>query len=281
MSTTMSPSVRDGEARGLLRLLGRSVQTKILAPVFLLAVVAVGTGVYALLSLQATQTDVANVARAQTEVSQPLQFVHQNQLKARMIIAQLAATADDEVEAEWLAKQRENDAEVDAGIAQFDATAFASDPDWLAFKETFAEWRQVRDQQIVPIAQSDDQQAYQEILGTVSQPLIDSFVANLDGLNATIAAHQQGVADGAADRVARAVVILAVVLVAGLVVALVVAVLTARGVRRSATAVQRSLEAMAGGDFTVPADVRTHDELGATARSLGVAQASVRNTLAD
>ena len=67
------------------------VRAKILAPVALLAVMAIGSGGYAALSMVQIAGDTAQVQQVQLGVLAPLATVHEDQLKARMIVAQLGA----------------------------------------------------------------------------------------------------------------------------------------------------------------------------------------------
>ena len=47
---------------------------------------------------------------------------------------------------------------------------------WPGFVESYQKWVELRDEQVVPAALSDDADAYSSILDTVSQPAIDDFV---------------------------------------------------------------------------------------------------------
>ncbi|WP_149204041.1 methyl-accepting chemotaxis protein [Actinotalea subterranea] len=85
-------------------------------------------------------------------------------------------------------------------------------------------------------------------------------------------------ADAAA---ARARVLLGATAAVATIVVVLAALATARSVLRGVGAVDRSLRALAEGDLTVRADVRSHDEIGAMAVSLATAQDNLRALVAD
>ncbi|WP_019136087.1 MCP four helix bundle domain-containing protein, partial [Cellulomonas massiliensis] len=256
------------------------VQAKILTVFVLLGAVALGSGVYAVVALNQSKSDLQMVAMIQSTISDVRSHVHQNQLKGRMIIAQIAASADAEDKAAWTQKLADNDAELNADIEAYTKTEAAESETWQHFLTSYAAFLTIRDEQLVPTAQGDDLAAYGEVRDEIAQPAIDAYVADLDAVAEEITAYVAGVADTAGDRTARAVVILVASLLVALAVALTLGVVIARRIRQSVVQVQRSLDAMAEGDFTVGADVRSLDELGRMAQSLNLAQVSVRGTLA-
>jgi len=257
-----------------------SVQTKILAAIGLLAVVALAAGVYAVTSLSRAAADTRTLAMIQDDISAQVQLVHQDQLKARMIVAQLGAVQTGELTDAWLQQQEENDAELAAAIERYNAGAGATSPNWQAFVEHYTTWKQIRDEQLLPAVLADDTAAYGALLDEVSQPAVDAFVADLDALSAEITAYVDGVAESASSTASRAGTVLGVSLALALVVVVALGVGIARSIRNAVTRVHRSLDAMAAGDFTVAAEVDSRDEVGRMARALGKAQTAVRGTLA-
>jgi len=256
------------------------VQAKILTVFVLLGAVALGSGAYAVVALNDSKADLQTVALIQSTISDVRSHVHQNQLKGRMIIAQIAASADAEDKAAWTQKLADNDTELNADIEAYSKTEAAVSETWQHFLTSYAAFLKVRDEQLVPAAQGTDLAAYGEVRDEIAQPAIDEYVADLDAVAEEITAYVAGVADTAKDRTARAVVILVASLVVALAVALTLGVVIARRIRQSVVQVQRSLDAMAEGDFTVAAEVHTQDELGRMAQSLNLAQVSIRGTLA-
>jgi methyl-accepting chemotaxis protein len=257
----------------------RSVQTKILTVFALLGVVAVGSGIFAISSLNKSKTDLQTLSTIQKTISDVRNLAHQDQLKARMIVAQIAASADQAGRDEWAAKLAENDTELNGAIASYDTTeAAAMSPSWKAFHEHYAAWLQVRDNELVPAAMSGDRVTYTKVREESGQPAIDAYVADLDTVATEITAYVSSVADSATDRTARASTLLMVALTLALVVSLALGYVVARNIKRAVARVQASLEAMSAGDFTVAAEAASGDELGRMADALNTAQASVRDT---
>jgi methyl-accepting chemotaxis protein len=282
MSTTTyrAPLAPTTSRRGPVTWFGdRPVATRILSAIGLLAVVSAGTGALAVSALQGLAHDTAQLSETQREVVTNRGTVHQGQLKARMIVAQIAAVQSPELEQVWLDKQASNDEEVEAAAEAFEAAGGGEvAPEWAAFRESYAQWLEVRDAQMVPAAQADDG-SYDGLLDSVSQPLIDVFVDHLDVVEQDVTAHMDGIAHDAAAQASSAERTLILTLSVALLLAVGIGWAVARGIRRSVTAVRTSLEAMATGDLTVPAGVTGRDELGAMAQALTSAQESLRETL--
>ncbi len=258
----------------------RSVRTRILSAIGLLAAVSVGAGAFATTSLQQAADDTAHLAEMQRDVVATRGLVHQGQLKARLIVAQLAAVHSPVHTEEWLEKQRENDAELADAAAAFEAAGGpAAAPSWTLFQDAYAEWVDVRDQQLLPAALTGDEAAYDAVLDDVSQPLIDTYVGHLDAVETEVNGRADEIAAAAAEQARSAERTLLVALAVALVLVIGLGYSIAQGIRRSVTAVRTSLEAMARGDLTVAADVDSRDEVGAMAQALQAAQTSLRDTL--
>ncbi len=280
MSTThASPSTVADQRRpgGWFR--NKSVRTKILTAILLLAAVAIGSGVYAVTALRSASTDTQTLAVIQSDIVGTRVQVQLGQAEARLVVAQLAAADDPALEQTWLAKQQANDAAMTAAMDAYSASEAAVDPNWQAFVTDYAAWLTVRDEQLVPAATADDMESYTQVLDTVSQPLVDTFLADLDGIVTGTVAYTDGLADTSSAAADRAGLILTIALVVALVVTLALGFAIANGVVAGVQRVRSSLNAMAAGDFTVRAPVTSDDELGRMAHALNKAQDSVRSAL--
>ncbi|MBT0993051.1 methyl-accepting chemotaxis protein [Cellulomonas sp. DKR-3] len=275
MSTTSGPQPRRGTWFA-----NRGIQTKILTVFALLGVVAIASGAYAVTALNTSKADLQTLSSVQANVADVRSLVHQNQLKARMIVANIAASADQAGKDDWTAKLAENDAELNGQIDAYNAVPeAAASASWQAFLADYAAFLAVRDEQLVPAAQAGDLEAYQSVRDEIAQPLISTYADDLDATAEEITAYVATVADAAGDRARGAVTVLTVSLSVALLAAFALGFVVTRGIRRSVTDVQGALEAMAEGDFTRPVAVRSQDELGRMALALGSAQESVRSTL--
>ncbi|WP_258724191.1 methyl-accepting chemotaxis protein [Cellulomonas sp. NS3] len=268
-----------GRAHGVLAVVrDRSVRTKILTSILLLAAVAAVSGGAAVVTMQGITARTAELARLQETLVASRAEVQKSVTTARLIVAQLAAFEKEQLQDEWLARQKENDAALQAAIADLDAVGGGGET-WENFKIAYAQWIKVRDVQLVPAALENDTPYYSSLVQNVSQPLIDRLEATLEALDQDTTTYFTSVAAEAEQQSRRAVAALVLTLGTALVVVVTLGYQTAMSIRRAAREVQASLEAMAGGDFTVPAPVRSRDELGRMAEALGVAQAAVRETL--
>ncbi|RZU33725.1 methyl-accepting chemotaxis protein [Blastococcus saxobsidens] len=133
--------------------------------------------------------------------------------------------------------------------------------------------------QLYPVAATGDRAAAQEV---VSGPLADTGRALSDAFGAEQA--RQGVdakADAAAGQelASTARVTLWTALAIGIGAAALVGVLVVRQIVATVRSVQKSVDALAAGDLTVTPDVRSGDELGRMAASLGAAQENLRTVL--
>jgi methyl-accepting chemotaxis protein len=95
-------------------------------------------------------------------------------------------------------------------------------------------------------------------------------------VDARVAERSASVADDADG----AQVLVVVLLIAGVVVGVALGVIVVRRISRNAAQVKASLDALAEGDLTHVAVVRSRDEMGEMAASLAVAQGALRETMA-
>jgi methyl-accepting chemotaxis protein len=256
-----------------------SLRTKILAPVALLAALACGGGGYAALSMLQIAESTAEVHQLQVDVLRPLATVHEDQLKARMIAAQLGAVTTGEQNT-WFGEQRGNDAELDAAIALVDAGAMGGSAAWQEFREAFATWRQARDTQLVPAAMTGNTTSYTLVLTDVTEPLKDTFVDALDRMSDETDAYVSQVAADARATAWRTTAICAVLVGLAVAAGSWFAWRNASRVLRDVQRVRRSVEGLAAGDLTIAPDVSTDDEIGQMAGALATAQVSLRETIA-
>ena len=285
LSGTVAPATSATRRHGLGAFAAdRSIRSKILAVIAVLAVVALGIGALAVTQLNRVAASAEGLASLQSGLSADVSLVHQGQLKARMIVAQLGAVELTSAQNDWMNKQTANDTEVNDAISRVQAVMAATPKDeqsasWAAFTPDYEAWIKVRDAQLVPAATSRVPGAYESLLATVSQPLIDAFVGDLDTFEKELQGYATSVAAEAAATSGSAIRLLVGCLAGGLVLVVGLGFVMANSMRRSVTRVQSALEAMARGDLTVRADVHSADEIGRMAASLTTAQDALRATL--
>jgi methyl-accepting chemotaxis protein len=256
------------------------VQTKILALLGLMAVVAAGSGAFAYVSLNRASQDVKQLAWIQTDVSSLRDEIDAGQLYARLAVTQLAAIDNKALEQEWVNKQAKNDESMSANMAAYGKLDVAKQSkSWKAFVEDYESWLSIRDRSLVPPALDDDTTAYNVNVKTLSQPAVDLFTADIDNVQEETNASVAEVANAATTRATQAGLILAGSIVAALAISLFLGFKMSAGIRNSVWAVCRALNAMAIGDFTMTVPSTSRDEMGQMADALAKAQRGVRSTL--
>ena len=255
-----------------------SVQTQILVVVMLLGVVSLCAGWMAMANLRFAGQDLDRILEIQRAAELPDAIDH-GQVTARWILAQTAAVEDPGLERELLALQEKNDAHVQGAIEEFGASELARVDAWPAFVEGYTAWLDARDTQIAPAALAADTERYERASQQVGAPLVAEFEADLTAVREAAGKEMTSIAATSQARTAQARLVLITSVAVAVVVALALGFVVARRLRSAVLKVRVAISAMARGDFTVAADVASGDEVGQTARSLAVAQQSVRGTL--
>ena len=270
-SDTTTTPVASGRRRSI------AFRLRLLAAVGVIGILVVGALAVVLMDRLAAAT--GSVASANSMVVQPLNMLHQNQIKGRMIIAQVAAAGTPEAKQEWVTKLGANDAEIDASIAQLEAALAGQMPSWATFREDYQKFLDVRDARMMPVALEGTAEEYTAYLTKSLQPMIDDYVAQLDALAAETTGWVDSIAQDAESDAQRSTNIVIVMIVTALVFLGVLALRILRSVRRSIAGLRAAIAAMADGDLTVAADETTRDELGETAALLNVARGSLAEIL--
>ena len=272
-----------GTRRGTGWFVNRGVRTKILLLLALVVAVVAGTGTFASVRMNDLAAGTASVEDVSANVIGPISVVHQEEIKARMLIA-LAAAGVTETAAD---QQKHLDA-IAATDADLQAAADAFEtglggvvvPGWAEFEDAWAQWQQIRDEQLVPAAFANEDAQFERITEGEAQTAIDAMIAGLEATEQSAADYLVTVADAAESEAHAGSQILLWVLSAGVLLVGAVGLMIAGIIRRQVNEVQRAVEAMADGDLTVTPQVDSTDELGQMARSLSRAQENLRSTIA-
>ncbi len=258
----------------------RGVRTKILFTVGLLAAVGIASTSLAVSELSHAGTDIKTLATVQKTVLAPLALIHQDELKARSLIAQTAAAPTQQAKQTYIQQIAATDAELDGAIAQVDV-AMTGQPVWEPFKQIWAQFKHLRDTVLLPLAKAGDLTAYQAAYDKQVAPVVSKMADLMDQTDAGGSAYLIGQAAADAHKYSNSSVLVLLVFAIGLLVAVALSLLVARGIRRPLRAVQTSLEAMADRDLTVPTNIVSRDEVGKMAAALETAQHNVRDVIAN
>jgi methyl-accepting chemotaxis protein len=259
----------------------RSIRTKLLASVTLLSVVAVTSGVVAARGLDKAGSDIKDLAQVQIDVGMPINLIHQDELKARMLVPYLPlATADKK--ADWLQKIKDNDAEIAGAVAKVDPvlSTGAGAAFWPAFKSAWASFVKVRDEVLIPLGMKSDYAGYSKAYDSQMAPVVSKLADSMDAADAAGGAYFTGTAKTSADAAHGEIVTLFLVLGIGLALAIALSLYIASTLRKRLNSVQVALEAMARRDLTAPVGVDTTDEVGRMAKALQTAQQNFREVIA-
>ncbi|WP_194522090.1 methyl-accepting chemotaxis protein [Cellulosimicrobium sp. JZ28] len=257
-----------------------SVRTKILTALGVLAVVLVLVVGFALQSLRSTSDDTASVASVASSLLRSNAEVDHGAQEAWRLTYQYDIVQG-EAREQTVEQMAATDALVEEQIGVIDAVLAADgvdEPNWNAFKASWAEWLAFRDATLMPAVEA---KAVTPEIQAANDEIIESYRTSLAASGDAVYAYLDTVADDAAAKATRAFLLMIVVAAVGLLIAVVVGVRVANGIRRSAGTVQHALGALASGDLTVRAQVEARDELGQMAAALTSAQENLRGIIAE
>jgi methyl-accepting chemotaxis protein len=264
----------------------RGVNTKGLAVAVVAAAVALGVGGLSVNRMAELNADLESVNSQQMESLERLGEIRHGIGEAYrgMFLFELGRTVrDPRLSARAKGATADADAAIDEAVAGY-RTVAAGSPEraeaLTGFTEARQEYRNLRDAAIFgvtpPAGVTVPPPAELENAFTMAERDMNTALAALQELEHAEAAAIA--AEAASEyRAARTQIILALVL--GLLLAAGAAAWVTRVTRRQLHAVETALEALAEGDLTRVAEVRTRDELGRMAAAVNRAGAAIRQTV--
>jgi methyl-accepting chemotaxis protein len=277
-STTHESSLRSGNVLSR-RFADLKVGTKIFAAVAAVAIVAVGIGILSIVRLDFVQERASVISDSNMVSLRTLGDVRASTLQSRVDLNNHALSPDADVMASYEKDIREDDVQLDADVAAY----LQSDPAGQAQVEEFvavwADYRQVRDEELLPASRANDETTFQQVRNETAAPLADAALDLLAGAQEAEQADATQNKQAAADTVADARQAILVFLTLGLLVGLALASYVARLITKPLRTVSEVLAAVAEGDLTRTAGVDSRDEVGAMARALDVATENMRQAL--
>jgi len=289
MSTlTMSPpqvAVAAPSVSGRFAVVGRwfanrGVRTKMLFAVGLLAAVAIVSTIVAANALSKAGSDITALAATQNNIAEPVQAIHQEELKARLEIDAVAATPSAAGKAAWIKDMSDSDNIINGAITKVDSTMSVY-PFWSDFKKAWAGFTDVRDNTLLPLAKANDLTAFEKAYNDKAAPVVSAMADSMDAADAAGVQYFATTAKASKNHASGSVVTVFLVLGIGLLVAVALSLYIARMIRRPLHRVKASLEAMANRDLTVAVDVHSTDEVGQMAQALELAQANFRDVISN
>ena len=251
------------------------VGTKVLIAVGSLAVVAGSVGAISINGLSSVDA-AANAVYEQGAVPVGLiGEIRQDTLRTRLATVNHAVSSSPAAMATYEAAIQEEDAKLDATVEEY--RPYASEPEHLEeFLAAWASYRQVRDDELLPLSRANDLMGFEAVRDAESKPFTDAATQALSALQEADLAHAEAEAAAAHDTYVTARTTVLALLVAGLVVGLGLALYVSRLITRPLGRVNEVLGAVADGDLTRTAQVDSRDEVGVMAANVNRAAESMR-----
>jgi methyl-accepting chemotaxis protein len=191
-----------------------------------------------------------------------------------------AEAADDSVRAQLLESSAWTDRDVAAQIDAISQYPQSGTRQWTDFVDRWDAWVAYRDATLLPLVEAGDLAGLRTALAADASADPDWAGRALALAQGQVDAQVDEILAASRAEVDRTILALVVAFVVGAGLSGLLAVLVIRRITRAVRSVQGSLEAMAEGDLTVPAEVPWRDETGRMAEALAQAQESLRTTLA-
>ncbi len=260
--------------------IGGSIQTRLLALVGVVALIAGAVGVSTVVSMREMAARTAALAALQRDLAAGVAQIRVDLATSEGIVAQIAATQSDTQQGPWLTRLATMDGVVADEIAAAEVAGAAGLDGWSDFLQAHDAWLAVRDSDLLPAARANDMTTYGVILGSAAEPQTRAYTQAIGRALDDVTTRMEAAATAAAERSAAALRLVLGLIVVGVGVLAVFGLGTARSIRRSVAKVNVALDAMAAGDLTVDTHVTGHDEIGRMAAALASAQQSLRAAFA-
>ncbi|HEX2903932.1 MAG TPA: methyl-accepting chemotaxis protein [Jatrophihabitans sp.] len=237
-------------------------------------------------SMDSIASSSATIKAAMDGVGTPLEIVHQDELKARMLLQAVgAAQTPDQVKL-YQDQIAPTDAELNSAAATVTAvlkSVNAPMGDWNNFQSSWGQWIALRDNTLLPLAENStvpgNAVKFAELVSTTAQSLESKVADALDAEKAGVDAYIATTAKQAQSAKSHGVAVLWISLVVVLLIGVALARWISSLIVKPVKSVGHSLDALARGDLSVRPDVESRDEIGAMANSLVAAMKNLRDML--
>ena len=253
---------------------------KLLAGFLLMCVLVVTTGMLGLSKLGGTQE---RMDALYTDVLVPvgdLGRVDAGLEQSEALVLDLALAPTAQRKAENAVQVREVDTELDEAFARYTATDMTGrEKARDGFAAALASWREVRDEQLVPLADGKRTPQFSQVRETAGEPLFDEAMTNLDALKSIEAEAGATLLEDSHAAYASARTLTFAVLAASVLLGVALAIGIGRLVARPLQRAVVVLEGLAAGRLDQRLAVDTRDEAGAMATALNRAMDSLASAM--
>jgi methyl-accepting chemotaxis protein len=264
----------------------RSVRVKVLMPVLLAAAGIAAVALSGLVQLgvagDQTRAMYAHTARPLFDLVTLRDMQGDSRVEVRDVIIRAPGKAQNDV----IDQMHRTDADADEAIAAYVADHGTLDAHRAALIEQaragLAEWRQVRDRQLLPLVRGGDAAGGAKLLadGGALDTVNSAFGDALDTLQDSEATSGERTEAEVAARQSRQRNLITVASLGVILLAVAVGLLVARAVVRPLHRVRDVLTGLASGDLTGDPGVTSRDEVGQMAAALVTANTALRRTVA-
>jgi methyl-accepting chemotaxis protein len=209
-----------------------------------------------------------------------LSDVQRAALDIRTTVLEGMLSTAQETRFQFINELQRDDKAFDRALARYTAFDMAGrEANTKLLTQSMAEYRKIRDLQLVPAVQAGDLETFSTIRDMQAAPAFDKIIVALENLVQieTISAAEQNTASHAAYGNARRDALN--FLVVGVCAAILLGLLIARTVVRTVRKVGTVIAALRNGDLTTSAGVTGRDELGQMASALDHASGRLRETV--
>ncbi|WP_421735387.1 methyl-accepting chemotaxis protein [Cellulomonas sp.] len=261
-----------------------SIRTKILGLVAVFAVAASALGAFAVLQVQNIKNDATEMAATQATVGTSLASLKDALWTVRMYIPLVMAYEGEGKQAQF-GKLQDAYAAMDTASSDF-ATAFQGansgelPANWDEFTSSWANYHAMVDGDLMAAAMADDRPLFAEVRAGGAADLGAAMITSLTDVDTQVTESMDAITHRVEAEASASARWTVAILLAGVVLASMLGILLAGSIRRAVVDVKRAVDAMATGDLTVRATVRSGDEVGQMAAALGVAQTALRAVIA-
>ncbi|MDX6227650.1 MAG: hypothetical protein QOI76_1040 [Frankiales bacterium] len=262
----------------------RRLAVKVLSAVAVGLVALLVVGVFGALSLRGVNQRASALYTTEVQPMGRLADLRDMQGDTRWLTRDYLLAAGITDRSSLRAAIKKTDAQLDADVAAFlarGAGALGSRRTLMAtFTGKLAAYRLIRDNQVLAAVDKGDDTSAQAAVSGPLQQADNDMGPPLDALFAAEDVSARAQSAEAAATYHSALVWLLVLLVLGAVGATLLGLLVARGIARPVRAVMDVLEQVSRGDLTGQVTVSSNDEVGRMGRSLNIAIATLRSTVA-
>jgi methyl-accepting chemotaxis protein len=244
------------------------------------AIIVAAVGVHGLGSVKSRATQLSRVAGTLQHIA----ILRDGEGDMRVNVHMLAGATGTKAVQDQLGEADDTDAWVNSGVAALRAdVAAAHDPKMQAlfvkFTAGLADWRVVRDRQIVPAVERGDQATANRLVAGPLQVADDTFAEPLDQLVDRVTTTVRPATHAAERSYTSSRMIAIVTLLLGTLLAIALATVIGRLILGPMRKVSAVLDRLAAGDLTGAVGVTSRDEVGQMAAALDTATATIRGTV--